>query len=135
MNYKQAINASQIWAARGYDHDNVCVVAVCVYGGKTLWLTGFGGNWSKKWEPVEDPEDEDQTRENFEKLEALRFVPTGPKPDEQVAAELLDILGDGTADAPVSDEMQEALAEIADEYEWADELRDDYFEPMGESYD
>lgn len=129
MNYKDAINASQIWAARGYDKEGICVVAVCVYGneGETLWLTGFEGNWEKKWKPIPD--------DAAPILATLRFVPTGPKPDDQIAAELLDVLSAGPQEAPLSDEMREALAEIADEYEWADELKDSYHEPMGESYD
>jgi len=129
MNYKEAINASQIWAARGYDDTGVCVVTICFYDGKTMWRPGFGGNWAKNWEGL--PED------GPAKIAHLRFAPTGPKPDEQVQAELLDILGnDDAASYKVSDdEMQAALAEIGEEYEWADELRDDYHEPMGETYD
>jgi len=111
MNYKDAINASQIWAARGYDPDtSKAVVAVVHYGGKLMWLTGWDGNWVKDWKPI--PEDE------MHKLEGLDFSPTGPKPDDQIAEEII-----------------ETLSEIADEYEYEAEDKANYFEPMGETYD
>lgn len=129
MNYKEAINASQIWAARGYDQTKTCVVSVCFYGGKLMWLEGWKGNWSKKWEEV--PE------EKLPKLDDLNFFPTGPKPDEQIAAELLDALGGSAPETsgPDEEELQKALTEIADEYEWEKEVGDDYFSPMGETYE
>ena len=136
MNYKEAINASQIWAARGYDEKNVCVVSVCFYGEKTLWLTGFGGNWTKKWAPLDEADTPEELEERYAKLRDLRFAPTGPKPDDQIAAELLDVLGGvSTAETPVTEEQRAALEEIADDYAWADENKDDYFEPMGETYE
>jgi len=125
MNYSDAINASQIWAARGYDEKNICVVSVCHYGGKLMWLTGFGGNWTKTWEEM--PEEANA------QLEGLRFAPTGRKPDDQINAELLELLGDDQT--PLDEETAAAMAEIADEYDYADEVKDDYFEPMGETYE
>jgi hypothetical protein len=111
MNYKDAINASQIWAARGYDPaTNVCVVSVSHYGDKLMWRTGWKGDWKKEWEPI--PKDKTSM------LDGLDFYPTGPKPDDQI-----------------NDEMLAALSEIADEYAWEDEVKDDYLEPMGETYD
>lgn len=132
MNYKEAINASQIWAARGYDESKTCVVAVCFYGDKLMWLEGWKGNWVKTWEPV--PEDK------LSKLEdpSLDFRPFGRKPDDQLAAELLEAVGgpSETSATTISDEeMQKALTEIADEYEYEDFAGDDYFTPMGETYD
>jgi len=107
VNYKEAINASQNWAARGYNEQGECEVAVAHYGDNLLWLTGWEGDWQKKWKEI--PEDE------IHKLEGFDFVPTGPKPEDQISREVLD-----------------ALTEIADEYELEDELKADYFEPMGE---
>lgn len=126
MNYKEAINASQIWGARGYNEMGVCVVAICLYDDVVMWLPGFDGNWAKDWEEL--PEDGES------KLVGLKFAPTGRKPDDQIAAELLSILG-GEQEAPLNKEMREALEEIADEYEYLDEAGEDYFMPMGESYD
>lgn len=111
MDYKEAINASQTWAARGYDRKTgEVVVAVAFYGEELRWLEGWGGNWQKAWKPV--PEDE------LHKLDDLEFRPYGTKDDDQISREMLD-----------------ALSEIADEYELEAELRDDYFEPMGETYE
>ena len=111
MNYKDAINASQIWAARGYDTaTNVCVVSVCHYDDKLMWLTGWGGDWKKEWKVIPD--------EEMSKLGSLDFYPTGPKTDDEI-----------------NDEMLTALSEIADEYAWQDEAKDDYLEPMGETHD
>lgn len=111
MNYKDAINASQIWAARGYDPDtNVCVVAVSHYDDRLMWLTGWKGDWKKAWAPVPEKE--------LPLLDRLDFYPTGSKSDDQI-----------------NDEMLSALSEIADEYAWQDNARDDYFEPMGETYE
>ena len=111
MNYVDAINASQIWAARGYDPTtNVCVVSVVHYGDELLWLTGWDGDWKKEWKPI--PENE------LSKLDGLDFYPTGPKGEDQINEEVLT-----------------ALSEIADEYDWEDEVKDDYFEPMGETYE
>jgi hypothetical protein len=129
VNYKEAINASQIWSARGYDKTKTCVVAVAHYGGKLMWLEGWKGNWSKTWKPVPD--------DKLATLEELNFFPTGPKPDEQIAAELLDALGGPGPEGRTLDEveMQKALTEIADEYEYEKEVGDDYFSPMGETYE
>lgn len=125
MNYKEAINASQVWAARGYDQTKVCVVSVCFYGEKLMWLEGWKGNWSKKWEVI--PEDK------LSKLDDLNFFPTGRKPDEQIAAELLDAIGSAATTTPTDEvEMQKALTEIADEYEYEKAVGDDYFSPIGE---
>ncbi len=111
MDYKEAINASQIWAARGYDRESgECVVSVSHYGDELRWLEGWGGNWKKTWKPV--PEDE------MHKLDDLEFRPYGAKDDDQIAQEMLD-----------------ALSEIADEYEHEKEVGADYFEPMGETYE
>jgi len=111
MNYKDAINASQIWAARGYDPaTNVCVVSVCLYGDELMWLTGWGGDWKKEWKKIPEAE--------IPKLSAFDFYPTGSKSDDQI-----------------NDEMLSALSEIADDYAWQDEVKDDYFEPMSETYD
>lgn len=107
MNYKEAINASQVWAARGYNKQGECEVSVALYGDQLVWLTGWGGNWVKEWKPLPD--------DQIDKLADYSFVPTGPKPEEQITGEMLA-----------------ALSEIADEYELEDELAGDYFEPMGE---
>lgn len=113
MDFKEAINASQIWAARGYDPTtNVCVVSVAHYGDQLIWLTGWKGDWKKKWVPI--PEGE----EGLDMLNGLDFYPTGAKPEDQI-----------------NDEVLAALSEIAEEYEWQDEVKDDYLEPMGETYD
>lgn len=138
MNYKEAINASQNWAARGYNQAGICEVAICHYGGKLMWLPGFGGNWAKDWEPFEEGVEPEKLKERLDSLAALNFYPTGPKPEEQVQWELLEALSDekATDKTGVTDEeMRQALEEIADEYEWADEMKDDYFEPMGETYE
>ena len=107
MNYKEAINASQIWAARGFDDKGEPVISVAHYGDELRWLEGWGGNWKKVWEPV--PEDK------IHLLDTLTFQPYGAKPDDQIEAEMLA-----------------ALSEIADEYEIEDEDEANYFEPMGE---
>lgn len=103
MTLEDAINTSQVHAARGYNEEDECVVSVAYYGGELLWLTGFGGNWAKKWEKV--PEEE---RSN---LDRLNFRPTGPKPEDQIEKEVID-----------------ALTEI---YEMDDE-KDNMFDPIGE---
>jgi len=111
VDYKEAVNSSQIWSARGYDPaTGECVVSVAHYGGCMRWLEGWGGNWKKKWTPI--PEDEKH------KLVGLEFRPYGAKPDDQIAEEVLA-----------------ALSEIADEYEHQKDVGDDYFEPMGETYE
>jgi len=133
MNYRDAINASQIWAARGYDEKNVCVVSICHYGDKLMWLTGFGGNWVKEWKPLEEGVEKEELEERYAKLKNLRFAPTGPKPEDQIQAELMDSLSND--EEPLDDEMKAAMAEIYDDYEYADENKDDYFEPMGETYE
>lgn len=125
MNYKEAINASQIWAARGYNDMGKCEVSVCHYGGKLMWLEGWGGNWVKKWKEI--PEDK------IPMLLPLRFTPTGPRPDDVVAEELLGAFDDEATDDPLDDEMQEAMAEIADLYELEEEDSANFFEPMGEA--
>jgi len=111
LNYKDAVNASQIWAARGYDPEtSTCVVSVVYYGDKLMWLTGWGGDWKKKWEEI--PE------KDLHMLEGLDFRPTGPRPDDEI-----------------NDDLLAALSDIADEYEWEADVGEDYLEPMGETYD
>jgi hypothetical protein len=107
MNYKEAINASQIWAARGFDSKGEAVVSVAHYGDELRWLQGWKGDWKKTWEPI--PEDK------MHMLEDLEFRPYGAKPADQIEAEVLA-----------------ALSEIADEYEHEQEDAANYFEPMGE---
>lgn len=102
MTLEEAINASLIYAARGYDDKGQCVVSVAYYGDTLMWLKGFGGNWSKDWEPVKD--------EDREKLAALDFRPSGPRPDDQI-----------------EDEIKDAISEILDD--------NDDFEPIGERPD
>lgn len=111
MDYQEALNQSQIWAARGYDPEtNESVVSVAFYGGvdgeQLMWLEGWGGDWKKEWEPV--PEDK------LHMLEGLDFYPVGPKPADQI-----------------NDEIVSALSEIADEYAYEEEEGDDYFRPLG----
>lgn len=103
MTLEDAINTSQVHAARGYNENDECVVSVAYYGGELLWLTGFDGNWAKDWKeiPVEDKH----------MLDGLNFRPTGPKPEEQIEKEVID-----------------ALTEI---YEMDDES-DNMFDPIGE---
>jgi len=84
MNLKEAINASQIWAARGYTDEGKCVVSVAYYGDELRWLTGWDGNWAKHWEAVDD--------EGMKKLEALTFKPSGPKPEEQIEQEVVEAI-------------------------------------------
>ena len=84
MTLKEAINASQIWAARGYTENGECVVSVAYYGDRLTWLKGFGGNWAKNWEPI--PDDEKGL------LDGLEFSPTGPKPATQLEQETIDAL-------------------------------------------
>ena len=81
MTLEEAINASQINAARGYDANDECVVSVAYYGDKLIWLTGFGGDWAKKWEGVKP--------EERKRLIGLTFKPTGPKPEEQIEREVI----------------------------------------------
>ena len=87
MKMRDAIAASQISAARGYDKDNKCVVSVAHYGGGLMWLTGWGGNWAKTWAK---PKEED-----LPKLEVLTFKPSGPKPEalleDEITAALTEI--------------------------------------------
>jgi hypothetical protein len=87
MTLEDAINASQIHAARGYTEDDQCVVSLAYYGDKLLWLTGFGGNWAKGWKPVDEAPQEEQ-----DKLKGLDFRPTGPKPEDQIEREVIDAL-------------------------------------------
>lgn len=110
MNYKDAINASQNWGARGFNSDGVAIVSVAHYGGKLVWITGWEGDWKKKWVPI--PEDE------LFKLDRISFLPMGPKDDDLISVE-----------------MMSALEEIADEYEHEEEEKSNYFEPMGETYE
>ena len=84
MELKEAINASQNWSARGFDDTDTCVVSLAYYGDQLLWLKGFGGNWSKDWAPVED--------EDYKLLDPLNFIPSGPKPEEQIEQEVLDAI-------------------------------------------
>lgn len=81
MTLDEAINASQISAARGFDSNKVCVASVAFYGDKLVWLSGFGGDWSKNWKEV-GPSDR-------ARLETLDFKPTGPKPEEQIEREVI----------------------------------------------
>lgn len=85
MELKEAINSSQIWAVRGYDKDGKCVVSIAYYGDQLMWLPGFGGNW-KKWEPI--PEDEKH------KLDGLNFLPSGPRPSDQIEQEIKDAISE-----------------------------------------
>ena len=87
MKLNDAINASQIMACRGFDELGKCLVSVAYYGGRYVWMTGWGGNWTNEWKPV--PPDE------MKKLDPLDFQPTGPRPAE-----------------PIDDEMQAIYAEI-----------------------
>jgi len=83
MLLEEALNASQIHAARGYDTTGKCVVSVANYGGQLMWMPGWGGNWSNAW--VEVPADD------MEKLKPLDFKPTGPPPpltDFELAKEI-----------------------------------------------
>ena len=84
MTPEEAINTSQIHAARGYTENDDCVVSLAFYGDKLLWLTGFDGNWSKDWKAVPDNE--------REKLEGLTFKPTGPKPEDQIEREVINAI-------------------------------------------
>ena len=119
MNYKDAINVSQIWAARGYTNLGECVVSVSFYDNQLMWRTGWGGDWAMTWKPV--PEDE------LFKLDELTFRPTGQKPKDQLSEEILANFDDAN-DATLTAEMQAAMEEIAGEYELETELRDNYFE-------
>ncbi len=84
MNLREAINISQIRAARGYNDKDDCVVSVALYGEELKWLKGFGGNWSKNWETLSD--------EDRDRLIGLNFKPSGPKPAEQIEEEVSDAL-------------------------------------------
>lgn len=84
MTLEEAINVSQIHAARGYTEKGECIVSVAFYGQKLVWLTGFGGEWAKKWKPVDE--------EERKKIEGLNFKPTGPKPEEQIEQEVIDAI-------------------------------------------
>ena len=107
MTYKEAINASQIWAARGFNEKGEAVVSVAYYGDELRWLEGWGGNWAKSWKPV--PE------EDLHKLDKLVFHPYGAKPDDQIHEEMLASLG-----------------VIYDGYERDDADKENSFEPFGE---
>ena len=87
MNIHEAIKASQIHAARGYDADKP-VVSVAHYGGK-LVMNGWKGDW-KKWVPI--PEDV------LQEMEALNFRPSGPRPSDDIADEIMDALTEIFAD-------------------------------------
>jgi len=84
MKLEEAINASQIQAARGYDDNGQCVVSVAYYGDALMWLKGFGGNWAKNWETITDEDRDD--------LKLLSFAPSGPKPESQLEQETLEAL-------------------------------------------
>lgn len=102
MTLEEALAASRVQAARGYDADNKCVVSVANYGGELLWLTGWGGSWAPEWVTI--PED------GLGKLKPLDFKPTNPPPpvtdaetlkeiyppDDEDSAEDSAIFGDGT---------------------------------------
>ena len=85
MTLKEAINASEIWSARGYNSKGECVCSVAFYGGRLVMLAGFDGNWASKWESVDDDD---------ERLEGLVYRPTGPKPDHELDDEIMNMLGD-----------------------------------------
>lgn len=97
MNLKEAVNASTIWAARGYNDEGACVVSISYYGDRLLWRNGISGSWTKTWVPIADGD--------YEILDSLEYLPSGPKPEEQIEEEILAALS---------------------------EMHDDDFEPMGE---
>lgn len=84
MKLEDAVNASQIWAARGYDENGKCVVSIAYYGEKLMWLTGFGGNWAKGWEVMSD--------EDKESIKNLDFRPFGAKPEDQIEEEIKEAI-------------------------------------------
>lgn len=100
MRLEDAVNASQIWAARGYDETGKCVCSVAVYPDKVMWLKGFGGAWAKEWVLMTD---EDRTS-----VANLSFRPFGPKPEDQIEQEIVDALkeinaGSDDDELPLSD--------------------------------
>ena len=86
MKLQDALDASLISAARGYDKDSKCVVSVAIYGDGLMWLTGWGGNWTKVWKAIDE--------EGMRKLQELDFKPSGPKPENMIEAEIRDALAD-----------------------------------------
>lgn len=83
MNVEDALGSSLVRAARGFDKDGKCVVSVASYGGGLVWMTGWGGVWSNKWEAVPDGD--------RSKLDGLDFLPTGPRPAEDFDREIVEI--------------------------------------------
>ena len=84
MELKEAINASPIWAARGYNHEGQCECSVAFYGEKLTWLSGLGGFWAKKWEPL--------TEESEVLIGHLDFLPFGPKQEDEIEDDILKII-------------------------------------------
>jgi len=107
MNLRDAINSSQIHAAKGYDAAGECVVSIAYYGDCLRWLTGWGGNWAKEWKEIPEKE--------RHKLDELTFRPSGPRPDDDI-----------------HDDMLRRFDDAADTLEAIYEDEDD-FEPMGDT--
>jgi len=83
MTLDEALRASSVAAARGFK-DGKAVVSVAYYGGRLVWLTGWGGNWATEWKPV--PKDEIKP-----KLDPLDFQPTGARQRDAYEAVLAEI--------------------------------------------
>lgn len=100
MNLDEALRSSSVAAARGYDESGKCVVSVAYYGGHLVWLTGWGGAWAKKWEPI--PEDKKS------KLDALEFRPTGARQRDAYEAVLAEIFDEDFDEfVPFGDDMKD----------------------------
>lgn len=84
MNIDEAIEASQIRAARGYNEQDEPVVSVAFYGGK-LVMNGWQNNW--KWRPIDE-----ETLALFNK--ELIFKPYGIRSDDDIEDSILDALTD-----------------------------------------
>jgi hypothetical protein len=90
MNYKDAINASQILAARGVDADGTVVCSVAYYGEELVWLPGFGGKWAAKWAPVDE--------EGMKQIEALTFRPFEIRPENQMPVDIASAIAEAFED-------------------------------------
>ena len=86
MTLTEALSASRLLAARGFDANGVCVVSVADYGGTILWMEGWDGNWTNVWTEI--------AADRRSKLDALDFRPTGPPPeiDVEVVREVFSYL-------------------------------------------